>query len=158
MKAPVFSTHDPERLFAASQERMATVVSVNGEGRDLVAAAYLAGLAVEVILQALAHLDGAEHDARHRLDLWLGKCSPVLQSTLTQPRVREAWSFLDAIWRNELRYYSREEWIGLARRNGRWWRLKGDDDAKIRRCTSDLIAAADRVHKKGLAEWRRKKS
>lgn len=93
-------THNPVPLYAASLERMLTAQALSEREQDPVAAVYLAGVAVELMLQALAHWDGAEHDARHDLRLWLGKCSPRFENVVLSPPLDRRWSLLVSDWRN----------------------------------------------------------
>src|SRR4051794_213849 len=68
---------------------------------DYVMASYLAGLAVESILQALALQSGAARDAKHALFNWLSKCPTALHDAL---KGSAEWNRLVALWDNGLRY------------------------------------------------------
>ena len=106
-------SHRPNVLYLASIERMNAAQRMIGESpRDYVLAAYLSGLAVETILQAVALRSGAAHDARHSLPAWLAKCSPGLHRTL---RSLPEWTLLVALWDNKIRYLSRAGLIGYYR-------------------------------------------
>ena len=65
--AEASDTHHPAWLYEASVERIDTARHLAEVGEDPVAAVYLAGVAVELVLQALSHLDDPRHDARHDL-------------------------------------------------------------------------------------------
>jgi len=103
----------------ASLLRMQTAWDTFEQGNDHPAAAYLASLAVELMLQALAHLDRAEHDARHDLSRWLDKCSPGFQDAVKRSYQSE-WSHLVTAWQNGLRYYSEAQWLRAARSQPGW--------------------------------------
>ena len=76
-------THKPNVLYLASIERIATARRmIDQQPCDYVMASYLAGLAVESILQAIALHAGASHDARHSLSNWLAKCPAALHDAL----------------------------------------------------------------------------
>jgi len=76
-------SHRPNVLYLASIERMAAARRmIDDKPHDYVLACYLAGLAVESILQALALHGGAGHDAKHTLSKWLSKCPSALHDAL----------------------------------------------------------------------------
>src|SRR5438105_1577503 len=103
-------SHKPEVLYRASIERMAAAWRALEEGDDYPLASYLAGLAVECILQAVAFKIGAVHDAAHALPKWLAKCPSDLQDAI-KGRVRGEWSLLVALWDNGIRYLSRDGFL-----------------------------------------------
>ena len=96
-------TRDPYSLWAASLDRLESAAVLIREGRDLAGGVYLAGLAVETLLQALTHLSQQPHDARHSLNHWLTKCSTTLQDSLAIEPALSQWSLLSRVWRNDLR-------------------------------------------------------
>src|SRR5688572_5017234 len=98
--------HRPIVLYQASAERKEAAWVAFHRG-DFVIATYLAGLAVESILQAIALNDNPVHDAKHDLTKWLGRCRTSIQDILKNDPVREDWNRVVRVWCNELRYLSR---------------------------------------------------
>lgn len=145
-------THKPEVLYRASIERMAAAWRELDEAQDYALATYLAGLAVECILQAVAIRMGATHDAGHALPKWLSKCPRDLQSSV-KSRTRDEWSLLVALWDNGIRYLSRHGFLGYLRDKGRVAGIRGGPESVLRMNTKALVKSADAVHKKGLAQW-----
>ena len=70
-------THKPIVLYYASVERKEAAWAAY-ERKDYVLAMYLAGLAVECILQAIVLNDDPTHDAKHDLTKWLARCRASL--------------------------------------------------------------------------------
>jgi len=148
-------SHKPHVLYLASIERMhAARRCIDQKPLDYVLAAYLAGLAVECILHAIAFRDGATHDAWHGLSSWLAKCPPSLHDAI-KPAAVEDWNRVLVLWDNRLRYLSVDGFIGYLRDRGFTRGLKGDRDSLMRRNVKLLVDAAERVHQKGLAQWHR---
>lgn len=145
-------SHKPEVLYRASMERMAAAWRALDEAQDYSLAAYLAGLAVECILQAVAIRMGAAHDARHSLPKWLAKCPVELQDAI-KSQVPDEWSLLVALWDNGIRYLSREGFLGYVRDKGYTEKIRGGPESMLRKNAKLLVGAADAVHKKGLAQW-----
>jgi hypothetical protein len=144
-------SHRPNVLYLASIERMAAARRMtNDKPHDYVLPSYLAGLAVESILQALALHAGAAHDARHSLSNWLSKCPASLHEAL---RGSAQWSLLVALWDNGIRYHSFDALLGYFRNKGYVHGKKGGVESKVRAVTKALVAAAEVVHDKGLAVW-----
>lgn len=146
-------THKPIVLYAASIERMeAAYVAL--ERRDHVLAIYLAGLSVECVLQAIALLDDPAHDAKHDLPKWLARCRTSLQEAVKDPRVRTDWSLIVSIWRNDLRYLSREGMLRHLRRFRDLIRgIRGGPDAIMKTVAVRILQAAGTVHSKGVVAW-----
>jgi hypothetical protein len=144
-------SHKSHVLYLASIERMAAAQRmIDQTPKDYVLANYVAGLAVECILQALALEAGASHDARHSLSAWLSKCPASLHHLL---KGKAEWNLLVALWDNGLRYYSYDGLLGYFRDKGYARGKKGGVESKVRATTNALVNAADYVHKKGLAVW-----
>jgi hypothetical protein len=139
-------SHRPNVLYLASIERMtAARRMVDDKPHDYVLASYLAGLAVETILQALALHGGAAHDARHSLSNWLSKCPSSLHEA--------DWNLLVARWDNGIRYLSFDGLLGYFRNKGYVHGKKGGVESIVRAVTKDLVDAAEVIHNKGLAVW-----
>jgi len=117
---------------------------------DYVLASYLAGLAVESILQALALQNGSAHDAKHSLPNWLSKCPSALHDSV---KGSAEWNEVVALWDNGLRYLSFDGLLGYFRKKGYGKGMKGGVESIVRGVTKNLVDAAEMVHKKGLAVW-----
>jgi len=144
-------SHRPNVLYLASIERMnAARRMIDEKPHDYVLAGYLAGLAVEAMLQSLALRAGAAHDARHSLDKWLIKCPWVMQDVL---KGSNEWSFLAATWDNGMRYLSFEGLAGYYKQKGYGHGKKGGVESLVRQATNHLVDTAQVVHKKGLVVW-----
>ncbi|MBI4602864.1 MAG: hypothetical protein HY721_12980 [Planctomycetes bacterium] len=147
------SSQNPVVLYHASCERIVTARRVLGaDGPDYVAAMYLAGLAVECILQAHALRSGASPDAGHSLALWLSRCPSRVREGVTGQTAAE-WNTLRALWDNRLRYFSRGGLLGYLRLRGFARGISGGPEAIIRRNAKVLVAAAEAVHSRGRAQW-----
>src|ERR1035437_10719812 len=97
-------SHRPNVLYLASIERMASARRmIDEKPHDYVLASYLAGLAVESILQALALQGGSPHDARHSLSNWLSKCPLAMHDAV---KGAAEWNEIVALWDNGIRYLS----------------------------------------------------
>jgi hypothetical protein len=144
-------SHRPNLLYLASIERMAAARRmVDEKPYDYVLASYLAGLAVECILQALAFHGGAAHDAKHSLSKWLSKCPSSLNDAL---KASAQWNLLVARWDNGIRYLSFDGLLGYFRNKGYVHGKKGGVESIVRAVTKDLVDAAEVIHNKGLAVW-----
>lgn len=144
-------THRPNVLYLASIERMAAARRmIDLKPHDYVLASYLAGLAVESILQALALQTGAPHDAKHTLTKWLSKCPSSIHEAL---KGSGEWNRLVALWDNGLRYLSFDGLLGYFRNKGYVRGRKGGVESIVRQVTKELVDSAETVHKKGLAIW-----
>jgi hypothetical protein len=144
-------SYRPNVLYLASIERISAARRmVDAKPYDYVLATYVAGLAVESILQALALRGGAAHDARHSLANWLSKCPPALNNTL---KGSAEWNRLVALWDNGIRYFSFNGLLGYFREKNYAHGKKGGVESIVRRVTKDLVDAAEIVHKTGLAVW-----
>jgi hypothetical protein len=117
---------------------------------DYVVASYLAGLAVESILQAIALRGGAAHDARHSLAKWAAKCPRGLNDAL---KGSAEWNRVVALWDNGIRYLSFDGLLGYFRNKGYLEGKKGGVDSRVRAITLQLVNAAEVVHTRGLAQW-----
>lgn len=146
-------THKPRVLYAASIERMEAAWSAL-ERKDPVLAIYLAGLSVECVLQAIALLDHPTHDARHDLTRWLARCRTSLQDAIKAPSARADWSLIVSVWRNDLRYLSRE---GMLRHLRRFQDLvrgkRGGAEAIMGAVAARVVQAAETVHSRGVVAW-----
>jgi hypothetical protein len=141
----------PNVLYLASIERMAAARRmVDDKPYDYVLGAYLSGLAVESILQAIALRSGAAHDARHSLTKWLSKCPYAVNDAL---RGSAEWNLLVARWDNVLRYLNFDGLLGYLRDKQFVHGKKGGVESLVRRVATEMIDAADAVHKKGMALW-----
>lgn len=147
-------THKPVVLYQASVERIQEARHCL-KGGHWVAAIYLAGLAVECILQAIAIHQGAPHDARHDLTKWLSKCPRSLQGTLKSSEVRSEWNRIGTVWYNNIRYLSKAGLLGHLRYIGRAEGIKGSGDSVLKANAKRLVDSASAVHKKGLGTWYR---
>lgn len=145
-------THKPLVLYDASMQRMAAAQR-SFDANDFPLTIDLAGLSVECVLQALALRNDSRHDARHNLAAWLARCPRPLQNELRTQPMDEHWVHLLAIWRNHLRYASRDSLLGYLRRVSQWRRLKGDDDARMKAMCRSVLQSAWEIQKKGLAAW-----
>ncbi len=97
-------SHKPNVLYLASIERItAARRMIDQKPHDYVLVSYLAGLAVESILQAIALHGGAAHDAKHTLSMWLSKCPAALHDAL---KGSAEWNRVVALWDNGMRYLS----------------------------------------------------
>jgi len=144
-------SYQPNVLYLASIERMAAARRmIDAKPHDYVLACYLAGLAVESILQANALRGGAAHDARHSLSMWLSKCPTALNDAL---KGSAQWNLLVALWDNGLRYLSFDGLLGYFRKKAYGKGKKGGVESIVRGVTKHLVDAAEVVHKKGLAVW-----
>jgi hypothetical protein len=141
----------PNVLYLASIERMAAARRMaDQKPHDYVLASYLAGLAVESILQALALRAGRAHDARHSLSNWLSKCPSTLHDAL---KGSAEWNEIVALWDNGIRYLSYDALLGYFRNKGFVKGKKGGVESVVRGVTKNLVDAAEMVQKKGLAIW-----
>jgi hypothetical protein len=103
-------SHRPNVLYLASIERMAAARRmIDDKPHDYVLGCYLAGLAVESILQALAIKSGG---SRHSLPNWLSKCPPTMFDAL---KGSGEWNRLVALWDNGMRYLSYDGLLGYFR-------------------------------------------
>ncbi len=118
---------------------------------------YLSGLAVECILQAIALHDNPTHDARHDLTRWLARCRRSLRETVKRPPLYAQWSFLNRVWRNELRYLSSPGYLGHIRRLGEAKGIRGGPDAIMKAVARKTLDAATGIHGKGVLAWIRYK-
>jgi len=144
-------SYRPNVLYLASIERMAAARRmIDEKPHDYVLASYLAGLAVESILQAIALRGGAAHDAKHSLSKWLSKCPSALHDAL---KGSGEWNLLVALWDNGIRYLSFDGLLGYFRGKEYVHGKKGGVESKVRQVTKNLVDAAEGVHKKGLAVW-----
>ena len=123
---------------------------IDEKPHDYVLATYLAGLAVESILQALALHAGGAHDAKHTLSRWLSKCPSALHDAL---KGSAEWNQVVALWDNGIRYLSFDGLLGYFRDKGYVRGKKGGVESIVRHVTKNLVDAAEVVHKKGLAVW-----
>lgn len=149
---PLSPTHDPKSLHSASLERVEAARCAK-EARDAVMCFYLGGLAIECLLQAIVHLDTPQHDARHDLTKWLGRCRTSLQDALKSADLRKSWSHVCSVWRNEYRYYSSSALYGTLKGMGRTHGIRGDQDSVLRELARQFHDSVVRVHNKGLAAW-----
>jgi hypothetical protein len=144
-------SYQPNVLYLASIERMAAARRmIDEKPHDYVLACYLAGLAVESILQALALHEGAAHDAKHSLSKWLSKCPCALHDAL---KGLAEWNLLVALWDNGIRYLSYDGLLGYFRKKDYVKGKKGGVESIVRGVTKNLVDAAELVQKKGLAVW-----
>ncbi len=146
--------HRPEILYAASLEREQAAWAAFARS-DYVLAIYLAGLAVECILQAIAFKDHPAHEARHDLPQCLARCRRSLQSAIDAVPTWASWSFLVRVWRNEIRYYSSAALIGYLRRFDDVRRISGGPDAIMKTMARRALDAASLIHGKGVVAWTR---
>jgi hypothetical protein len=148
---PLDLTYRPTVLYLASIERIDTARRLaDAAPYDYVVASYLAGLAAESILQAVALHNGAAHDAKHSLARWLSKCPATLNDAL---KGSAEWNELVALWDNGIRYLSMDGLLGYYRDKGYVKGKKGGVASRVRAVTRQLVNAAEVVHKKGLAQW-----
>lgn len=145
-------------LFDASFERRADAEALFAHKRWTLCI-YVAGLAVECVLQAIALRHRAELDARHDLALWLTRC-PNRVSDRIQANAPNAWSFLRVCWENRLRYLSDDAALGYLRAKGLAKGLKlprrGADPPRetvLRANASLCLQSARLVHDTGVLEW-----
>ncbi|MBI4602862.1 MAG: hypothetical protein HY721_12970 [Planctomycetes bacterium] len=143
----------PVVLYEASCERILTARGILEAGRpDYVAAMYLAGLAVECILQAHALRSGAPPDAGHSLARWLSRCPSRVREGV-KGQTAAAWNTLCRSWDNRLRYLSQHGLLGYLRLRGFARGISGGPEAIIRRNAKVLVAAAEAVHSRGKSQW-----
>jgi hypothetical protein len=144
-------SHKPNVLYLASIERIAAARRmIDQKPHDYVLASYVAGLAVESVLQAIALHGGAAHDAKHTLSKWLAKSPAALQDAL---KGSAEWNRVVALWDNGIRYLSFGGLLGYFRDKGYARGKKGGVESIVRHVTKSLVDAAEVVHKKGLAVW-----
>ena len=144
--------HQPVVLYHASSERI-QAAWVAFQRQDFPLSMYLAGLAVECVLQAIALHDDPTHDAKHDLPKWLGRCRISLQEAIKAAGVREHWNRVVRVWRNDLRYLSRDGLLGYLRARSLNRGISGGPDAIMRENARRLYHAAVTVHHKGVAAW-----
>jgi len=145
-------SHDPQRLHAASLERVAAARRAL-QSHDAVMCIYLGGLAVECILQGIVHLDTPQHDARHDLTKWLGRCRTSLREAIRSSDLRASWSHVCSLWRNDWRYYSSSALYGVFRKMGRTRGIKGDQGSVLQEVARRFHDSVVLVHNKGLVAW-----
>jgi len=150
MAADLF--HSPVVLYHASTERREAAWAAYRRG-DWVLAMYLAGLAVEAILQAVALNDDPTHDAKHDLPKWLARCRTSLQEALKDKGARECWNHVCRVWRNELRYLSRDGLLGYLRARELNRGISGGADAIMKVNAVRLIESAVVIHNRGVTAW-----
>lgn len=146
-------SRDAGALYAASLERIEDAEVLLDNGR-WVLSMYVAGLAVEAILQAFALRSGEPGDARHDLRDWLKKCPPRLVDAVGAAPAE--WSRLSIAWNNSLRYLPEYAVLGHLRshRLGKGIKLgKEGAEAVLKVNAKRLVDAARLVHGKGLAVW-----
>jgi hypothetical protein len=149
-KHPPFSQRH-EVLYAASIERIEEAQILFDRG-SWAMSIYLAGLAVEAILQAFAHRGGSPHTARHDLGRWLDLC-PSRLVDLIKGNARDEWSLLSSVWDNTLRYLPEEGLVAHLKASDVGRRLKGGRKAMARTIACRFLDAARAVHNKGLQIW-----
>ncbi|HLL90431.1 MAG TPA: hypothetical protein VK324_14120 [Tepidisphaeraceae bacterium] len=141
----------PTNLYHASIERMQECHRAF-DAHEYVLSAYLAGVAVECVLQALAMAGGQPHDARHDLPKWLAKCPAQLQGQI-KTGAAEEWSLIVALWDNAFRYLSTAGFLGYVRDKQANRGIAGGPDAVVREVSRRIRDAADTIHKRGTAQW-----
>lgn len=146
-------SHDPRVLYHASLERIAEARRAF-LAADYVVSMYLAGVAVECVVQSVVLLDYPSHDARHDLNKWLARGRTSLQDAVKASDTRAAWSFLTAVWRNGLRYLSEAGLLGYLRDLDLQRGIGGGTEAIIKVNARRLVTAAELVHAKGTAAWK----
>jgi HEPN domain-containing protein len=146
--------HNPVVLYHASTKCKEAAWAAYKRG-DWVLAMYLAGLAVEAILQAIALNDDPTHDARHDLPKWLARCRTSLQEALKSEGVRECWNRVCRVWRSELRYLSRDGLLGYLRARELNRGITGGPDDIMKVNTERLLSSAVAGHNRGVAAWAR---
>ena len=146
--------HKPVVLYQASAERKEAAWSAFACG-DYVLAMYLAGLAVECILQTIALHDNPTHDAKHDLPKWLARCRTRFQDAIKAEPVQGHWNRIARTWRNELRYLSRDGLLGYLRKKKLDRGLSGGPDAIMKKNAKLLLDAAEAVFRIGVIEWHR---
>lgn len=147
--------HNPATLFQASVDRMISAW-VCWRHDDHALAMYLGGLSVECMLQALAHRQAIDHDARHDLHAWLRKTPLSLITSIQSDDSVSHWNRVVGSWHNGLRYFDRNALLGHVRVSADWRRYRGDDDARIRQSAKEFLQSAEQIQRKGLLEWQRK--
>ena len=144
-------SYKPNVLYLASIERIITARQLVHESpRDYVIATYLAGLAVESILQAIAIRHGAVADARHDLLRWLNRCPSSLVHSL---RGVSEWSHLLTAWDNGIRYLSYDGLLGFLRQRNLVHGQKGGVESIVRGSVKAIVESARVVHEKGTVQW-----
>lgn len=141
----------PMVLHAASIERIEEAASLL-EQKSWALSMYVAGLAVESLLQAFVHRGDSVHDAHHDLRRWLDKC-PISVVDLIKLNAGREWSTLCAVWDNSLRYLSEDGLFGYLRKAELNRGLKGDRESILRTNASRCLAAARVIHNKGIVKW-----
>lgn len=143
-------SHQPGVLYEASLERMREanlLLDMNCH----VLSSYVAGLAVETLLQAHAIRAGSSHDARHDLRLWLAKCPYDLIDTVKQSA--QEWSLVCSVWSNEMRYYSKNGLLGILRSKKEHRGDRGGPESILKNGARRCVEAARVVHAKGVMQW-----
>jgi HEPN domain-containing protein len=146
--------HNPVVLYHASGERKEAAWAAY-DRKDYALAMYLAGLAVECILQAIALQDDPTHDAKHDLAKWLARCRKSLQNGIKSEAVREHWNRVVRMWRNELRYLSYDGVLGYLRQRNFHRGIAGGPDAIMRVNAKRLLDSTVAVHNRGVVAWDR---
>lgn len=145
-------TKRPEVLYQASLEHISALDELRRNGQ-WVLAIYVAGLAVECILQAIALHTGSPDDVKHDLRKWLARCPDRFQAAI-QGQIPEQWSFLSLVWVNRLRYLSHEGLLGHLRALQLNRGIKGPGESILKSNADRVIAAARDIHGKGAVTWR----
>ena len=138
-------------LYYASIERMEVAWNCL-DRKDYALAVYLGGLSVECILQAIVLKLGGVRDAKHSLPIWLARC-PVSMQDAIKGTARNEWNLVVALWDNSLRYVSKDGLLGYLRQKGYTTGIYGGPESVLRKNGKALVAAAEVVQRKGLAQW-----
>ena len=144
-------SHRSVVLYHASIERLNEAQRAFASA-DYLLAIYLSGLGVECILQALASLAGAQHDAHHDLPRWLSKCPESLRESV-KGNAGASWSQLVAIWHNGLRYFSDAALLGYLRERKATRGIAGGPKAIVRENARRVVQSAAIIHTKGVSQW-----
>lgn len=160
---PADTAYKPMVLYRASIERMDAAQHARWRGNvqhgrercDYVVAMYLAGLAVECVLQAIALLDNPKHDERHDLKRWLSRCPTSLQDAVRSQNARAHWNTVVVVWKNNLRYLSEAGLLGYLRGIERDRGISGGPEAILKMNADRLLESASVVQKKGIVAWDR---
>jgi hypothetical protein len=145
----------PEHYYEAARERLATATALF-KVKDFVAAAYLAGVAVECMLRAFWRPD-EPFDARHDVaQLARGGFNDRLGNQAA-PRAGAALSEVRARWQNDLRYYSETLYDAYIRDINRRYSAyrfgKIEDRDRVEANTRRLLGQCAVIVEMGVVKW-----
>jgi hypothetical protein len=155
---------EAQEYFLASTERMAQARRVHEQGGAYALAMYLSGLAVECMLPAFRWEKDKSFEGRHDLDDLLNasdfirideqrsrtKRTRSEDQSESSSRVIAAMGVILLLWHNNLRFASEASLRAHLKRIHRLRGIKGD---ALKKNSSDLLDASQRIVDKGVGLW-----